>query len=95
MDINTLTTEFLKMIPPDVWIIVAAIFGICFALKKSSLFPDRFIPLAALLFGVLFNVAAVAVFNRGFVVEAIVKGIVCGMAAVYVANVIKQAKKEE
>ena len=95
MDINTITTEFLNMITPDVWIIVAAVFGLCFALKKSSLFPDRFIPLAALFFGVLLNVAAVAVFSRGLIVEAIVKGIVCGMAAVYVANIVKQAKKGE
>ncbi len=94
MDINTITTEFLSMITPDVWIIVAAVFGLCFALKKSSLFPDRLIPLAALFFGVLLNVAAVAVFSRGTVVEAIIRGIVCGMAAVYVANVIKQSKEK-
>ena len=93
MDINTILTSFLEMVTPEMWVVTCAVYGICAALKHASFFPDRFIPLAAVCIGVILNVAAAAVFSREIIVSAIVNGVICGMAAVYVANIIKQAKE--
>jgi len=94
MDMNTITTAFLEQITPEMWVVAMAVYGICYALKRASFFPDRFIPLAAVVIGVILNVCAAAVFSREIVVSAIVNGVICGMAAVYAANVIKQAKEK-
>ena len=94
MDLNTILTSFLEQITPEMWVVACAVYGICAALKHASFFPDRFIPLAAVIIGVVLNVCAAAVFSREIIVSAIVNGALCGMAAVYVANVIKQAKEK-
>ena len=64
-------------------------------LKRQSFFPDRFIPLAAIILGTLFELPYI-LSSGGNVSEGIARGIVTGMAAVYAANVIKQMgeKKE-
>lgn len=80
---------FSGLITADLYIVIAAVYGLCFALKKARFFDDRFIPLAALVLGVAFELLYYAS-TGGAVVEFVLKGIVAGMAAVYVANIIKQ-----
>lgn len=80
---------FMSLITPDLYIVIAAVYGICFALKKANFFPDRFIPLSAIALGVLFELPYILA-NGGNVSEGVARGVVTGMAAVYVANVIKQ-----
>ncbi|MBQ6698069.1 MAG: hypothetical protein IJN09_03425 [Oscillospiraceae bacterium] len=86
---------FMSLITADLYLVIAAVYGICFALKKAKFFPDRFIPLAAIILGVLFELPYILA-SGGNVSEGIAKGVITGMAAVYVANVIKQMgeKKE-
>ncbi len=84
-----ITEAFSGLITADLYIVIAAVYGLCFALKKARFFDDRFIPLAALVLGVCFELLYF-VGTGGAVVEFILKGIVAGMAAVYVANIIKQ-----
>lgn len=80
---------FMSLISADLYIVIAAVYGVCFALKKARFFDDRFIPLAALVLGVCFELLYFANVG-GAVVEFILRGIISGMAAVYVANIIKQ-----
>lgn len=80
---------FLSLITADLYIVIAAVYGICYALKKASFFDDRFIPLAAIIFGIGFELLAFAA-TGGAVLEFILRGIISGMAAVYCANIIKQ-----
>ena len=93
MDATAIINSFLSQITPEMWVVAAAVYGICYALKRAKFFDDRFIPLAAVVLGVVFEVAAAAMFSREIVVEAIIRGVSCGMAAVFAANVIKQAKE--
>lgn len=85
----------MSLITADLYLFIAAVYGICFALKKAEFFPDRFIPLASVMLGVLFELPYILV-NGGNVSEGIAKGVIVGIAAVYVANIIKQMgeKKE-
>ncbi len=84
-----ITEAFLGLIAPGMYIVIAAVFGVCFALKKASFFDDRFIPLAAIVLGVLFRVL-VGLSGNAAIGDMTLQGIVAGMAAVYCANVIKQ-----
>ncbi len=86
---NFISETFLSLITPDLYLVIAAVYGICAALKSAKFFSDRFIPLAAIGLGVLFEVLYFAVVG-GNVVEFILRGVVSGMAAVYIANIIKQ-----
>lgn len=89
MNTQFITEAFSGLITADLYIVIAAVYGLCFALKKARFFDDRFIPLAALVLGVAFELLYY-VSTGGAVVEFVLKGIVAGMAAVYVANIIKQ-----
>ena len=79
----------MSLITADLYLFIAAVYGICFALKKAEFFPDRFIPLASVILGVIFELPYILV-KGGNVSEGIAKGVLVGIAAVYVANVIKQ-----
>ncbi len=79
------------LISADMYIVIAAVYGICAALKSAKFFDDRFIPLAAVLLGALFEGIKEAL-SGGPIFEGVLSGIVCGMAAVYGANIIKQVK---
>ena len=92
MDINTVIQMVFDKLPAELWVIAFAVWAICFALKKASFFPDRYIPLAAVVLGVILNVAAATMFTRPIIIDAIVNGVICGIAAVYIANIIKQIK---
>ena len=81
--------NFLSLITADLYIVIAAVYGICFALKRAKFFDDRFIPLAAIILGVAFELLKFA-YTGGSVPEFVLRGVICGMAAVYVANVVKQ-----
>ncbi len=89
MNEGVITEAFLGLIAPEMYIIIAAVFGACFALKKASFFNDRFIPLAALALGILFRIL-VGLADKAPIGDMVLQGIVAGMAAVYFANVIKQ-----
>ena len=84
-----ITETFAALITADLYIVIFAVYGLCFALKKAKFFDDRFIPLVAIALGVLFEVLY-AVLTGGIIVDFILKGFICGMAAVYVANLVKQ-----
>lgn len=84
-----ITETFAALITADLYIVIFAVYGLCFALKKAKFFDDRFIPLVAIALGVLFEVLY-AVLTGGIIVDFILKGVICGMAAVYVANLVKQ-----
>lgn len=82
--------KFLSLITPEMYIVVFAVFGVCAALKKAKFFDDRFIPLAAIALGICFELLVLAGVG-GVFSEFILRGIIAGMAAVYAANIIKQA----
>ena len=84
-----ITETFAALITADLYIVIFAVYGLCFALKQAKFFDDRFIPLVAIALGVLFE-ALYALFIGGIIVDFVLKGIICGMAAVYIANLIKQ-----
>ena len=89
MTTEFITETFSALITADLYIVIFAVYGLCFALKKAKFFDDRFIPLVAIALGVLFEVLY-AVLTGGIIVDFILKGVICGMAAVYVANLVKQ-----
>ncbi len=84
-----MSKTFMSLITADLYIVIAAVYGVCFALKKAKFFDDRFIPLAAIVLGVCFELLYF-VSRGGVVVEFVLRGIISGMAAVYCANIIKQ-----
>jgi len=84
-----LAETFLSLITPDLYLVIAAVFGVCAALKSARFFDDRFIPLAALALGIVFELAVFAAVG-GDAAGFVMRGIVAGMAAVYAANIIKQ-----
>lgn len=84
-----------EYITPDMWLVAVATYGVCFALKKSAFFPDKLIPLAAIAIGVLLSVLSSVTFSRIDILHSAINGIICGMASVYVANIVKQSKKEK
>lgn len=92
MDASTIANTFWGLITPEMALVAAAVYGVCFALKRARFFDDRFIPLAALVLGVGFQVLAAFALERAVIVDAVLRGIVCGMAAVFAANIIKQVK---
>lgn len=55
---------------------------------KSSLIPDRFIPITILTLG-----AVLAVFLMGFNVNAVIQGILVSGCAVFVNQLLKQSKE--
>ncbi len=81
--------KFLSLITPEMYIVIFAVFGVCTALKKAKFFDDRFIPLAAIVLGICFELLVFAGVGGAFS-EFILRGIISGMAAVYAANIIKQ-----
>lgn len=89
MNESMVADVFASIITPDLYVFIAAVYGICFALKKAAFFDDRFIPLAAVVLGIALEITYV-LGSSGNIVEAICKGVVIGMAAVYLANIIKQ-----
>lgn len=80
---------FISLITADLYIVIAAVYGVCFALKRAKFFDDRFIPIAAIVLGVCFELLAFAS-SGGNAVEFVLRGIIAGMSAVYCANIIKQ-----
>ena len=86
---NFISETFFSLVTPDLYLVIAAVYGICSALKAAKFFDDRFIPLAAIILGVGFELLNFA-YTGGVVTEFMLRGIICGMAAVYVANIVKQ-----
>lgn len=86
---SMISETFLSLVTADLYIVIAAVYGVCFALKRAKFFDDRFIPLAAIILGVGFELLNFA-YIGGVAVEFVLRGIICGMAAVYVANIVKQ-----
>ena len=86
---NFISETFFSLITPDLYLVIAAVYGICSALKAAKFFDDRFIPLAAIGLGILFEVLCFAAVG-GSAIEFVLRGVVSGMASVYIANIIKQ-----
>ncbi len=92
MDSSTIANTFWGMITPEMAVVSAAVYGVCRALKSANFFNDRLIPLTALALGILFEFLAAAAISRAALADCTLRGILCGMAAVYAANIIKQVK---
>ena len=92
MDATGVTQTFWSMISPDMALVVAAVYGVCFALKRAEFFPDRMIPLCALVLGIVFEALAAFTLSPSALADCVLRGIVCGMAAVFARNIVKQAK---
>ncbi len=88
-------STFMSLITADMYIVIAAVYGICFALKRARFFDDRFIPLAAVVLGIGLMIISNVTSGAGSLSDSALKGIICGMSAVFVANVIKQYGKTE
>lgn len=95
MDSTTIASTFWGMITPEMAVVSAAVYGVCRALKSANFFNDRLIPLTALALGIIFEFLAAAAISRTALADCTLRGILCGMAAVYAANIIKQAKGGE
>ncbi len=89
MTTDFVSEKFMSLVTPDLYLIIAAVYGICYALKQARFFNDRFIPLAAIALGICFELLYFAV-RGGNAIEAVLRGVISGMAAVYTANIIKQ-----
>ncbi len=85
------TATFETLISADMYIVIAAVYGICAALKCARFFDDRFIPLAALVLGVMLELLA-NLSGKMSIVDSVIRGIICGMSAVFTENVRKQIK---
>ena len=92
MDSTTITNTFWSLITPEMAPVIACVYGVCFALKRADFFSDRLIPLAALALGIVFEIMMAAAFTRTALLDGVIRGIMCGMAAVYAANIVKQFK---
>lgn len=89
MTAELINETFMSLITADLYIVIAAVYGVCFALKRAKFFDDRFIPLAAIVLGISFELMYMA-HSGGAAAEFVLRGIIAGMAAVYCANIIKQ-----
>ncbi len=93
MDATSIGNTFWAMISPDMAFVSAAVYGVCFALKRAKFFPDRMIPLCALGLGIVFEILAAFTFTPSALADCVLRGILCGMAAVFARNIVKQAKE--
>ncbi len=93
MDATGVTQTFWSMISPDMALVSAAVYGVCFALKRAKFFPDRMIPLCALILGIVFEVFAAFTLSPSVLADCVLRGIICGMAAVFAKNIVNQAKE--
>jgi len=89
MTYEFISEAFMSLVTAELYAIIAAVYGICFALKKAKFFDDRFIPLAAIVLGIALELICFAGIGGTFS-DFLLKGIIAGMASVYVANIIKQ-----
>ena len=98
MEIN-----MLELIRPELFILIAVIYGLGMFLKQIPNFPDWTIPLVLLIVAVALTIVYKAiVLEQGFcgmtIVNGIVYGILIATVAVYANNVVKQItikRKEE
>ena len=88
-------TDFEKYIQPELLVVVAVLYFLGMGLKTSAV-NDKYIPVilgvAGVLMATLYTVAAVG-FSAMAVFTGITQGIICAGVAVYVNQIIKQAKK--
>lgn len=89
MTAELINETFMSLITADLYIVIAAVYGVCFALKRAEFFDNRFIPLAAIVLGICFELMYM-VHSGKAAAEFVLRGIIAGMAAVYCANIIKQ-----
>lgn len=84
MDIGALLQQF--CIP----IIVITTYCICFAIKKTCLIKDKYLPLIAVILGGISGVIM-----NGFSYESIAVGIVSGASATCANQILKQLQKDD
>ncbi len=82
--------EFLNYIIENALILIPALVIIGQIIKNIEVIPDKFIPLALLVFGVGGAIAII-----GVSVDAIIQGVLVTGAAVYGNQIVKQLKKSE
>lgn len=94
--------EFQQLIKPELLILVPVLIFLGSAVKKSGLFPARFIPLA--LGAVSVGFAVIYVFGScGFescsfasaLFTAVTQGLLCAAMSVYCHQLVKQKSKKE
>ena len=71
-------------------VIVVVCYCVCFAIKKTGLIKDKYIPLIAIILGGISGIC-----TNGLSYEAVALGIASGAAAVGVNQVYKQLQKDD
>lgn len=88
-------TDFEKYIQPELLVVVAVLYFLGMGLKTSAV-NDKYIPVilgvAGVAIATLYTVAAVG-FSAMSIFTGITQGVICAGVAVYVNQIIKQAKK--
>lgn len=93
-------TNLISFIPTNLGILVACIYVLGMALKKSVLVADNWITLILLVFGITFAVL-LTIINGQYktmldaIVNGILQGILCWGVSVGLNQIIVQAKKDE
>lgn len=83
--------EILSFIPEKLFIVIAAtyILGMFFKSLDSKYFKDKFIPIALMIFAIIFSIVM-----NGFSGTSFLQGILCWGVAAGFNQILVQAKKE-
>ncbi|MCB6366962.1 phage holin family protein [Intestinibacillus massiliensis] len=89
--------DFSRFIKPDFTVLVAALYCLGIALRRSALFPNNMIPLLLTACGAGLGGLSVAAHYSAYAnpaaafLDALVQGILCAGMAVYINQLIKQS----
>lgn len=90
--------DIMEYIAPELVVLIPVLYLIGMALKRSELVPDKMIPLFIGAIGIILAtlyVSATCDFCAEGMFTAIVQGILCAGASVYVNQTIKQLGKDQ
>ncbi|MBR5835600.1 MAG: phage holin family protein [Bacteroidales bacterium] len=90
--------DIMEYIAPELIVLIPVLYLIGMAFKKSELVPDKMIPLFIGAIGIVLAtlyVSATCNFCAESIFTAIVQGILCAGASVYVNQTIKQLGKDQ
>lgn len=82
--------DIVSFIPEQLLLLVAALYVLGFVGKSYFMFDNRYIPIALLLFGVVFSVLL-----QGVSAVAVLQGILCWGVSIGINQTAKQIKKGE
>ena len=84
--------DIMKFIPTELLIVIAATYVVGIFLKQidNKYFKDKFIPIALMLFAIVFSLV-----TTGFNATSVLQGILCWGSATGISQVLIQANKQE